>query len=178
MANELYTRTNQKLYFATLALDAWRAAEAAQGLNAQAQIQAARESALFHLYGSLLGLGHEIAGFYRLPQAAAPQVEQLLTAEVLAGAPSPELAELVALAQERQSWLGQLLSAYRQLFEPPREVKKAKVDPSLALIAAVNVAVNVAEAEEEGELELATLLDWQQRIKRLAVRFREGMSEW
>lgn len=174
MANELYTRTNQKLYFATLALDAWRTAEAAQALNAQTQTQAARESALFHLYGSLLGLCHEIAGFYRLPQAAAPQIEQLLTAEVLASAPSPELAELVELAQDRRSWLGRLLGAYRGLFEPPRVEKKAKVDPSLALI----VAVNVAEGEEEGELELATLLDWQQRIKHLAVRFREGMSEW
>lgn len=174
MANELYTRTNQKLYFATLALDAWRSAEVAQALNAQAQIQAARESALFHLYGSLLGLCHEIAGFYRLPQAAAVDVEQLLRAEVLAAAPSPELAELVELAHDRQSWLGRLLGAYRGLFEPPREVKKAKIDPSLALI----TAVNVGEVEEEGELELATLLDWQQRIKRLAVRFREGMSEW
>ena len=173
MANELYTRTNQKIYFAGLALEAWRAAEAAQALNAQTQIQAARENALFHLYGALLGLGHEIAGFYRLPQAAATQVEQLLTREVLEAAPSPELAELVELAQDRQSWLGQLLSAYRGLFEPPREAKKAKVDPSLALITAVSVG-----EPEQAELELQALADWQQQIRQLAARFREGMSEW
>lgn len=174
MANELYTRTNQKLYFATLALDAWRAAETAQALNAQAQVQGARESALFHLYGALLGLCHEIAGFYRLPQAKAREVEQLLTAEVLAAAPSPELAELFELTQDRQSWLCHLLAAYHGLFEPPQEAKKAKVNPSLELI----TAVNVGALEEEAELELASLLDWQQRIKRLAVRFRQGMSEW
>lgn len=173
MANELYTRTNQKLYFAGLALEAWRAAEAAQALNAQTQIQAARESALFHLYGAALGLCHEIAGYYRLTQAAAPQVEQLLTAEVLEAAPSPELAELVELAQDRQSWLGQLLSAYRGLFEPPREAKKAKVDPSLALITAVSVG-----EPEPAELDLKALADWQQQIRQLAARFREGMSEW
>lgn len=174
MANELYTRTNQKIYFATLALEAWRAAEAAQALNAQTQIQAARESALFHLYGALLGLCHEIAGFYRLPQAAASQVEQLLTRQVLEAAPSPELGELVELAEDRQSWLGQLLAAYRGLFEPPRAERQAKVDPALALIA----AVNVGGRPDEAALELATLLDWQQRIKALAMRFREGMSEW
>ena len=174
MANELYTRTNQKLYFVSLALDAWRAADAAQALNAQTQIQAARENALFHLYGAVLGLGHEIAGYYRLASAGAPRVEQLLSRDALDAAPSPELAELVELAEDRQSWLGRLLEAYGRLFEPPREARKAKVDPSLALI----VAVSVGEGAPEDELELATLVDWQQRIKRLAVRFREGMSEW
>ena len=174
MANELYTRTNQKLYFATLALDAWRAAEAARALNAQAQIQGARESALFHLYGALLGLCHEIAGFYRLPQAGAVEVGQLLNAEALAAVPSPELAELMELAHARQSWLGRLLAAYHGLFEPPREAKKNKVDPALELI----TAVNVGEPEAEAEVELATVLEWQQHIKQLAVRFRQGMSEW
>ena len=172
MANELYTRTNQKLYFAGLALDAWRVAEAAQALNAQTQIQAAREGALFHLYGAVLGLCHEIAGYYRLPQAGLPQVEQLLTREVLATAPSPELAELVELAQQRESWLGQLLTAYQQLFEPPREEKRAKVDPALI------VAVSVGGQEEKTELGLDSLVDWQLRIRQLAARFREGMSEW
>lgn len=174
MANELYTRTNQKIYFASLALDAWRAAEAAQALNVSTQVQAARESALFHLYGAVLGLCHEIAGFYRLPQARLPEVEQLLRREVLEAAPSPELAELVELAQDRQSWLGRLLAAYRALFEPPREERKAKVDPSLALIGAVEVGAPA----QEGELDLATLGDWQQRLKALALRFREGMREW
>jgi hypothetical protein len=123
----------------------------------------------------MLALCHEIAGYYRLPQAGVPQVEQLLNREVLAAAPGPELAELVELALDRHSWLGRLLTAYAKLFEPPREEKKAKVAPSLALITAVNVG---GAQEEEAEQELANLVDWQQQIKRLAMRFREGMSEW
>jgi hypothetical protein len=55
-------------------------------MNAQALIQAERESALFHLYGALLGLCHEIAGFYRLPQAAS-RAELLLNDEVLEALP-------------------------------------------------------------------------------------------
>lgn len=62
MANERYTRTNQKLYFAGVALDFWRKAEAGRAMNWQAQVQAEREACLFHLYGALLGLCHEIAG--------------------------------------------------------------------------------------------------------------------
>jgi hypothetical protein len=83
MAHELYTRTNQKIYFAGLALEALGKAEESRAMNAQGLIQAERESALFHLYGALLGLCHEIAGFYRLPQANAPRAETLLTKEVL-----------------------------------------------------------------------------------------------
>ncbi|MNJ72902.1 hypothetical protein D3C77_696210 [compost metagenome] len=80
---------------------------------------------------------------------------------------------MVELAQDRQSWLGRLLSAYGGLFEPPREAKRAKVDPSLALITAVSVGEPV-----QAELELPALADWQQQIRLLAARFREGMSEW
>jgi len=83
MAYELYTRTNQKIYFAGLALEAMGKAEQGQAINAQAQLQAQRESALFHLYGALLGLCHEIAGYYRSPGADAPVVEAFLTRSVL-----------------------------------------------------------------------------------------------
>ncbi|MGE8354564.1 MAG: DUF6586 family protein, partial [Pseudomonas protegens] len=95
MAHELYTRTNQKIYFAGLSLEALGRAEEGRAMNAQALVQAGRESVLFHLYGALLGLCHEIAGFYRLPQANAPRVEQILNREVLQSIAIPELAELV-----------------------------------------------------------------------------------
>ncbi|KTS91775.1 DUF6586 family protein, partial [Pseudomonas parafulva] len=71
MARELYTRTNQKLYFAGLALESMARAEQSQAMNAQGLVQAERESALFHLHGALLGLCHEISGYYRLPALAS-----------------------------------------------------------------------------------------------------------
>ena len=126
MAHELYTRTNQKIYFAGLSLEALGRAEKGQAVNSPALLQAERESALFHLYGALLGLCHEIAGYYRLPQAGARRAEELLTQEVLDAIAIPEMAELVELAQNRQTWLAQLLSAYNALYEPPRAPKKLK----------------------------------------------------
>ncbi|UUY06852.1 PasA protein [Pseudomonas sp. J452] len=171
MAHELYTRTNQKIYFAGLALENLRKAEAGASMHGQGQVQAEREAALFHLYGALLGLCHEIAGYYRLPEANVPRAELLLNQAVLQAAPSPELAELVELAQQSETWLAQLLQAYAKLFQPPLAPKTAKVDPTLPLIQAVSVEEEVPQLGRE-ELEA-----WRQQLKQLALRFRESLSE-
>ncbi|HEX8542998.1 MAG TPA: DUF6586 family protein [Pseudomonas sp.] len=172
MAHELYTRTNQKIYFAGLALEALGKAQEGRAMNSQALVQAERESALFHLYGALLGLCHEIAGFYRLPQANAPRAELLLTQEVLDAIAIPEMAELIELAQHRETWLAQLLAAYNALFQPPRAPKKPKGDVTQPLIVAVNL-----DEEPVPELGREELESWRQQLKGLAIRFREGLSE-
>ncbi|MBH3427396.1 DUF6586 family protein [Pseudomonas alkylphenolica] len=172
MAQELYTRTNQKIYFAGLALEAMGKAQDSRAMNAQALIQAERESALFHLYGALLGLCHEIAGFYRLPQAGAQRAELLLTREVLEAVAIPEIAELVELAEQRETWLAQLLSAYADLFRPPVAKKAAKADVTQPLIQAVSLDEPEVVALSREELE-----GWRQNLKALTVRFREGLSE-
>ncbi len=103
MAQELYTRTNQKLFFAGLALESMAKAEQSQAMNAQGLVQAERESALFHLYGALLGLCHEIGGFYRLPVVAT--VEQALADDALNGIAIPEVAELLSWpASAKPGW--------------------------------------------------------------------------
>ena len=141
-------------------------------MNAQALIHAQREASLFHLYGAVLGLCHEIAGYYHSPQAGAPRVELLLNPAALEAAPSPELAELVELAQHSETWLAQLLAAYNALFQPPQALKAAKVDPGLPLIASVSL-------DDESPVLTHTELDaWRQQIKVLALRFRETLCEW
>ena len=173
MAQELYTRTNQKLFFAGLALESMAKAEQSRAMNAQGLIQAERESALFHLYGALLGLCHEIAGFYRLPQANAPRAELLLTREVLETIAIPEMAELVELANNPQTWLARLLAAHAALFQPPRAPHKPKGDVTQPLIQ----AVNLDEVDEPEELSREELESWRQNLKGLAIRFREGLNE-
>jgi hypothetical protein len=172
MANELYTRTNQKFFYAGLALESWRKAEEGRAMNAQGLIQAEREAALFHLYGALLGLCHEIAGYYRLPERAVARAEELLSRAVLEAAPSPELAELVELAQQSETWLAQLLLAYAELFQPPREERKVKADVLTPLIEAVSLDQELAPLSRE------TLEEWRQQLKALAQRFRESLTEW
>ncbi|WP_217474583.1 DUF6586 family protein [Stutzerimonas stutzeri] len=172
MAHELYTRTNQKIYFAGLALESWRRAEDNGAMNAPGVIQAEREACLFHLYGALLGLCHEIAGYYRLPGANASRVEMLLVRSPSNASPSPELAELIELAEHSETWLAQLLKAYAALFEPPRPPAKAKTDPTLPLIEAVSVEEDVPAI---GRTEVEA---WRGNLKALALRFRESLTEW
>ena len=172
MAHELYTRTNQKIYFAGLALENWRRAEEKGALNAPGLIQAEREASLFHLYGALLGLCHEIAGYYRLPGASAPRPELLLMPSVQGSSSSPELAELIELVEHPETWLAQLLKAYSALFEPPRAPAKTKTDPTMPLIEAVSVDAQVSALARE-ELEA-----WRSSLKELALRFRESLTEW
>ena len=142
-------------------------------MTAQAQVQAGRESVLFHLYGALLGLCHEIAGFYRLPQANAPRAELILTQEMLDHLAIPELAELVELAHNSETWLAKLLAAYAALFQPPRAPHKPKGDVTQPLI----VAVNLDEEEPEQALSREELESWRQNLKALAIRFRDGLNE-
>jgi len=172
MAYELYTRTNQKIYFAGLALDNWRRAEETGAMNAPGVIQAEREASLFHLYGALLGLCHEIAGYYRLPGATAPRAEMLLLRSTSSASSSPELAELTELAENPETWLAQLLKAYAALFEPPRAPAKAKTDPTVPLIEAVSVEEEMP-ALVRGEVEA-----WRGELKVLALRFLELLTAW
>ena len=171
MAHELYTRTNQKIYFAGLALDNLRKVEEGQAMSSPGQAQAERETALFHLYGALLGICHEVAGYYRTAEANAPRVELMLNQSALQASPSPEIAELVEMAQQSETWLAQLLAAYAALFVPPAAPKSAKVDPTLPLIHSVSVV------DETPELSREMLEAWRQQLKKLALRFRESLSE-
>lgn len=172
MAHEIYVRTNQKIYFAGLSLGSWKQFEASSSADAEAQIRGLREAALFHLHGALLSLCHEIAGYYRLSCAGASTVESMVNARQLEAEPTAELGELHELSRQPDSWLAQLLSEYRALFEPPRAPRKAKVDPALALIQATSL-----EAQPEG-LSRECLEGWRQQLKMLALRFRESMSEY
>ncbi|GGM24605.1 hypothetical protein GCM10009425_39310 [Pseudomonas asuensis] len=172
MSHEIYTRTNQKLYFAGLSLESWRKAEQEQSINAQGQIQAEREATLFHLYGAVLGLCHEVAGYYRMPNAQAVSVDQFLNPETLKDSPSPELAELLELASYKETWLAQLLAEFSLLQKPPQPSKQAKVDPSLPLIESISLN------EEKMPLGHAELEVWRKNIKELALRFRGALMEW
>ena len=146
MAHEPYTRTNQKIFFAGLALENLRKAEAGEAMNAQALMQAEREAVLFHLHGAVLALCHEIADYYKLAEARAPRVELLLNQDVLQRSPTPELAELMEIAAQPESWLAQLLAAHAALFLPPQAPKTAKVDPTLPLIQTVSLEPEEASA--------------------------------
>lgn len=169
MAQELYTRTNQKLYFAGLSLQSMQRAEAGTADNRQAIVQAEREATLFHLYGALLGLCHEVAGYYHLPLSDAICVTEILKQS---GTPNPELSELMLLQKDQNSWLSGLLRAYEDLFRPfPAQKDRTSSLTHEALIISVDItdAISVITGE--------TFENWRNALKELAWRFRQLMVE-
>jgi hypothetical protein len=174
MSHERYTRTNQKLFYAGLALESWREAEKSGAFNAPARVQACREECLFHLYGAALGLCHEVAGYYRLDDDSMPSVELFLSRERQERSPSPEMAELIELAASKETWLHRLLNAYGALYLPPVAPSKPKQDPTIPLIQTINVGEGLGG---DSQLQQDELEYWRNQIKIVALRFREGLSE-
>ncbi|TWH65033.1 hypothetical protein LX59_01975 [Azomonas agilis] len=154
MAQERYTRTNQKIYFAGLALEQWRQAELNSSLNAAGLVQAEREACIFHLYGAVLGLCQEVLGYYRFQQADTWTLIQIFDATRQASLVAPELAELLELTAVSDSWLSLLLEQYAALYRPLGGVEH-------------RVLPTASEVEY-----------WRQQLKALILRFREAMTEW
>lgn len=172
MANEAYGRTNQKLYFASLALQRARQAEQGGALEQPGLLRAAREEALFHLQGALLGLCQEVGRFYRWPDANQGRVEAFLQLDRARLFPSPELGELMELARQPDTWLARLQVAHGALFAPSKDSGKDRQVPT-GLIEAVNV-----EDQSKQEPSLEDLQQWRQDMQSLVRRFRQGMSEF
>ena len=165
MANEVYTRTNQALFFTRRALDAWAEAESSDALDALSLVQYHREHALFHLYRGVLAVVHEVADRYRWPLVELRQVEAALLPSVVARFPGPELSELTELADNRETWLARLLAAWQQLQAPP--LPEASANGLIASSAVKVGAWGLADAQEA----------WAALSERVRS-YREGMVEW
>ncbi|MCJ8169214.1 DUF6586 family protein [Atopomonas sediminilitoris] len=172
MANEPYTRTNQRIYFTGLVLDQWRQSDRGTPAIQPALEQCLRESALFHLYGATLALGQEIASFYRLPIANEVRVDRLISRTSLQQHPGAELAELVEIMEAEHSWLKALVQHYDALHYPVQPSALSKIDP------AVNLISRSGEQVEDVPLSRDTLSEWRDQLKQLVLRLREGLNEW
>ena len=167
MANEVYTRTNQALFFARKALDSWAQAQASDAVDAMSQVQYHQEHAMFHLYLGVLAVVHEVADLYRWPLVDLRQVEAALTPAVVARFPGPELAELTELADNRDTWLAKLLAAWQQLQAPPAPVAAASASSLIASSAIKSGQWTLDDAQEA----------WSALSERVRS-YREGMLEW
>src|SRR5690554_5115314 len=167
MANEVYTRTNQALSFARLALASWEAAAGASGVNSVTQERYHREHVIFHAYRAVLALIHEVAEGYRWPLLDARSVEQVLGGDVVERFPGPELGELVQLAADEASWLAGLLRAWQHLLSPAGGVVQTAGAKLIASTAAGAGHWDIDEAQAALDA-LAAQIE----------RYRQAMQEW
>lgn len=167
MANEIYTRTNQALSFARLALASWESAEGSADLGTATQVRYHREHVLFHGYRAVLALIHEVAERYRWPLLDARSVEQIVHGELAERFPGPEFGELTELARDEGSWLAGLLQAWGQLFAPAA----APARPATGEL----IASTAVPAGEWGLNEASAAIA---ALTALVDRYRQDMQEW
>ena len=169
MANEVYTRTNQAMYFARLATDAWADVLAADTLTSVTLGRYHREHVLFHLNRALVSLVHEVADRYRWPLLDVRALDQALNRATVERFPGPELAELNELAEQQDSWLGRLLAAWQQLQAPPKAEESRPPEDNM-------IASSAQRQERQWELEDAR--EAQAALAERIACHREGMLEW
>lgn len=158
------SRTNQKLYFAKMAMQQVELA------TEEAVKQANYEAAVFHLHGTYLAFLQELCRFYKLsPQLASAEAVRL--ALELKGQVSPEVVQIQALETAGQ-WLQQLQQAFHdcQLVPEP-------VEPQPEAELAESLIVRVATISHEHD-ELPRLQQWYKQLHTLINEFRREMAEW
>ena len=158
-------RTNQKLYFAKMAI------QQLQESTEVAVSQAAYESGVFHVHGAYLAFLQELSRFYKLsPQlGTAEAIRQGLERK---GQVSPEVVQIQAL-EENGQWLAQLQQAFNdcQLAPEPVEVQpEAELSDAMIL----RVAAPVSEAPSDIE----RLQHWFSQLHGLINDFRREMVEF
>jgi len=181
MSQVYLVRTNQKLNFARIHVDALQAAQLSNSWDQHAMIESYHESALFLMASAYSAFLKELAEKYRFnPDAVTDLVDlqRLLDKSVQE---SPELIELLALESNAQSWLSKMLSAYQgcwsasDRFSHSAQAKGAvKTASSLSEIHVVQINPDHADDADM----LVQYRAWLTDFRALLERLRTSMQEW
>lgn len=175
MSDIYLSRTNQKLSFVRMHLEALDASQASTGWNKHALVESYNESVLFHLTGAVHSLLREIGERYRLDVAAIGSIVELQQQLEQTGQESPEANELAQLAQSWDSWLSRLYRAYDACWSAT-DGHPQRSDQSQSLSEIHVVQVN-PDHSEDPEL-LAEYRSWFATLDQLVERLRGSMLEW
>jgi hypothetical protein len=138
--------------------------------------QALCESILLHLYSAYLFYLRELAENNKVDNVGT--ISSLKTLTTLLGQierhPS-EVAELVNLTEQPNTWLSKLLSHYMEVFQSPLKPKEKKAFDSDNFIAIVDLSRREPDLKE---LDPDLLSYWVSEFKLLIVRQRETGAEY
>lgn len=166
-------RTNQKFYFAKIAIQQFEQSD--ETAIKQANI----EAAVFHVHGAFLALLQELSRFYKLSSQLA-STEAIRLALEAKGQISPEISLLQAVegsslsgAEGQDNWLGQLQATFNQYqlaADPVESEPEAELPEGLI--------VRSAMKGEESSLEIANVQMWYKKLQSLVTEFRQEMVEF
>lgn len=178
MSTVYLSRTNQKLNFARIHLEALTQACSDNGWSKHAQIESYNESVLFHMASAYASLLSEIAERYRLSfvQEARVNYRALEIQMAETGQECPELRELAVLEENASSWLHKMLAAYEGCWQAEGVVSQSVVDTAKSVSEIHVMQVNPDHTEESAVLQECSA--WFEELRTLIARLREGMQEW
>jgi len=169
MAKHEHGKSNYKLYFAKIHIDAIRDAEINDALlNKKAVIAAFRESSLFHLVSAYHAFLNEMLNTYDVvltPTDSLADIQAQLTSQ---GRPSSELARFQQLASS--GWLADMLSAWSDV--QGHALEKSTSIPEAAMPDAIDV-LQAQPVNEVVQLEL-----WRNELASEIEALRSLLTEW
>ncbi|SEF76320.1 DUF6586 family protein [Marinobacterium lutimaris] len=175
MSDIYLSRTNQKLSFVRLHLEALDASLVSNSWNRHGLVESYNESVLFHLTGAVHSFLREIAERYRLDASAVSSVGDLQRQLEQTGQEAPEASELAQLVESRESWLSRLYRAYDACWSA-RDGHLQRSDQSQSLSEIHVVQVNPDHSEDPAVLE--EYRSWFAALDLLVERLRSSMLEW
>ena len=156
-------RTNQKLYFARLAISQAEQSE-------HQEKQACQESAVNHLYQSIFAFLQELVRYYNLSDTQ-PTLLSITQKMAQKGQVSPEILVLEPLF--KSGFLAELCTAYHHcLYAPVPHVPEYEGEVSSQLI------IKVTQTPQVWLPDTATLREWHQKVVALFEGFRNEMIEF
>jgi len=157
-------RTNQKLYFARLACQ-----QAEQTDHVQ-QVQAYRETAVFHLHGAMLAFLQELVRYYRLndSQPTLKSIEEHMAAK---GQVSPEVSVLQQLAKD--GFVAELKRAYCMCQYAPEPTEPTPEEETSS-----NLIIKVTQGPQSWLPDVKILREWHRELSHLIDGFRNEMVEF
>ncbi|GGK82946.1 DUF6586 family protein [Amphritea balenae] len=174
MSGVYLTRTNQKLNFTRIHLDALKDAQDSTGWSKHALIESYNESVLFHMVSAYSSLLREIAEQYSFEADKISKLSQLVAQMESQGLEAPEVSELQLLHNNPQSWLHHLLAAYKACWRAEDHQQSAAQAESVSEIHVMQIN---PDHSEDADI-VREYQDWFAEFKLLVERLRAGMQEW
>lgn len=175
MSDIYVARTNQKLAFARLHLDALVQAQGSTGWSKHALIESYHESVLFHLRGALHAFVREVGEHYRLACDQIDDIAGLQAQLERTGQESPELNELQQLSSQAGGWMQKLQHAYDACWQAS-DVRGRLPEAEQSLSEIHVVQIN-PDHSEDADL-LSECQHWFNTLRALVERLRNSMLEW
>lgn len=175
MSNIYLVRTNQKINFARIHLDALAEAQDSTGWSKHAMIESYNESVLFHLASAYSSFLREVAEKFSFATEAVNSLADLEALLESSGQESPERSELASLEQNDASWLHKMLAAYHACWQAA-DNHSAVASDKVSISEIHVLQINPDHAEDRDVL--AEYRRWLNEFRSLVERLRSDMQEW